>query len=465
MNYNPILFLLVLFPCTLTIAENPPADGFALLLDACANYEKNELDDDIDRELSEFIEKGGDYSKELVQAIKDQEIAFDLLRQASQAKTWTLPDKKKFTIDTKFEYLNSIRDLIQLGTAAAIIKLQQGKPDECLKSLVPFNIVSGKIGVSGALATNYVHQSTRRYQLPVIVSAVDQLPNDKLEATLAAAKAQYVNTPDYKECFQGDYHIIKNLIKDFYSKTRAGMDEDSLHRQIIINMERTGGDKKKIEQLKAGKILSVDQWEEQTLNFFNEIHAKAIDGLENVPSKDLPALSIELLEKINSIGEGVTLKTAQTKMDFIVIKRFFGKFSIEDAEAMHENIGNILTHEFFTRFYPPYTRMIGDHREHEERERLLLVHIASRFHQAKYGSFPTSLQQLVDTKLLNAEMIVDPLSGKEYLIKQKPKFLVYGVNRDLDDDGGVPWVWNPGNNQKSSGDLLLFPLGENENKK
>mgnify|MGYP006422048077 CR=1 FL=1 len=86
-------------------------------------------------------------------------------------------------------------------------------------------------------------------------------------------------------------------------------------------------------------------------------------------------------------------------------------------------------------------------------ERLLLIRLAVREYAHKHGKSPSTLQELVDNKLLKKEMIIDPLSGKKFLTKTNDILQAYSVGEDLDDDNGVPW-----NKDTKSGDTILIPL-------
>lgn len=77
------------------------------------------------------------------------------------------------------------------------------------------------------------------------------------------------------------------------------------------------------------------------------------------------------------------------------------------------------------------------YREFLAKERLFLIESAQRIYRIRHGRDPETLRELVDEKLLEPEMIVDPLTGERFLRMEGGAFKAYSVGRDLEDDGGT----------------------------
>ena len=132
-----------------------------------------------------------------------------------------------------------------------------------------------------------------------------------------------------------------------------------------------------------------------------------------------------------------------------------GSFSLADAERLHDQVGHAICQKFLYTMMPNISGIGLQHRLYIASERLLLIRLAARVYTFKHEKSPSSLQELVDDTLLDENMIIDPVSGKTFLLKKNTAFEAYSVGRDFDDDGGVPWEY-----LEKSGDTILIPLKE-----
>lgn len=83
-------------------------------------------------------------------------------------------------------------------------------------------------------------------------------------------------------------------------------------------------------------------------------------------------------------------------------------------------------------------------------ERLLLLESAALIFESREGRLSRSLEELVEAELVEKALILDPLTGEPFLLREGVPFQPYSVGTDLEDDGG--------RNRKNSEDLWIEAL-------
>ena len=138
-----------------------------------------------------------------------------------------------------------------------------------------------------------------------------------------------------------------------------------------------------------------------------------------------------------------------------VIIILWGGFEWMTAGGNDDQVGKAISQKFIEMAMLIHTGFVVNYREYVAYERLVLVRLAFRLYEAKIGKRPEQLQDLVDKKMLEREIIIDPLIIKPFIYRIGPDGnpLIYSLGRDMNDDGGVPRDW-----KAESGDIILLPL-------
>lgn len=95
-----------------------------------------------------------------------------------------------------------------------------------------------------------------------------------------------------------------------------------------------------------------------------------------------------------------------------------------------------------------------------ERRATITLCAVLRYEKDK-GQFPTDLKVLVNGGYLK-ELPIDPFSGKAFVYRvTKESFILYSLGTDMDDDGGVPYIYSNGGRERKwgddSGDSIFWP--------
>lgn len=186
-----------------------PDDGYAFFTQACEYQESLELkrDSPIQDELRTFLDKGGILSTNLLAQVQQEQKAFSLISDAHNTPYWHLPDITTFSAHTKFPSLSSWIEINRAATVQAIQIALDGKPQDSLASLVPFNTTGLKVAKNGTLIQVLVHIACRHMQYPVLASSIDDLPETSIAEELIRAKEQYGLIPTMQECMAGEQYL------------------------------------------------------------------------------------------------------------------------------------------------------------------------------------------------------------------------------------------------------------------
>lgn len=435
----------------------PSQDGYALFSQACQYHESIDFPRDSAAwvELCDVVAKGNAPTAPILELIQQEQSVFSLIEQASRTPLWELPDVTTYSASTATPYISAHLDINKIATAQANILFLEEKPVEALDFLSAFNEVGLRLNTSGTLIQALVHIAGRSMQYPAMISSIDALPDDLLADHLTRAKQQYARIPTLHQFMEGEYYMSINTAKELFNELRKDPNLQAAHNRLLKELEARGMEPEILAQLKADEILSVSQWEEQFLTILTELQSFYLSALETRPSDQFDPLDEELEERIQNIGTGVEYEAALASWNLFMTNRVADLFSVPDAERLHEQIGRAISSTLLHILMPAASKAAIMHRKFLTTERLLLVRLATRLYALKFKQVPKRLQQLVDEQLLDPDMIIDALSGKTLLLNRQDGFFAYGVERDLDDDGGTPW-----DNQSRSGDAVLLSLSE-----
>jgi hypothetical protein len=456
-RFVALIALATLFTDGAAAQTEPSQDGYALFSQACQYHESIDLPHDSAAwvELCDFVTKGSAPTANILALIQQEKPVFSLIEQASNEPVWELPDVSKYSASTTIPYISADLDISKVATAQASILFLEGKPAEALDFLFAFNEAGLRLHTSGTLIQALVYIAGRSMQYPAMISSIDALPDDLLADHLAGAKQQYARIPVLHPFLEGEHYMSINTAKGLFNELRKDPKLQAARNRMIKELEARGMEPEILAQLKADEILSVSQWEEQFLTHLSGLQSFYLSALATRPTDQLGQLDEAIEDRIQRIGTGVEYETALASWNLFMTNRVAGSFSVPDAERLHEQIGRALSSTLLHIFMPAASKAEIVHRRFLTTERLLLIRLATRLYVLKYKQPPESLQQLVDNQLLDPDMIIDELSGHPFLLNRQDGFSAYGVDRDLDDDGGTPW-----DNKSRSGDSILLSLSE-----
>ncbi|MDA3835391.1 MAG: hypothetical protein PF495_18595 [Spirochaetales bacterium] len=450
-----IMTLLLIFTGCISQTTPKTDDGYYLYTQACAFHESHGLTwgspDMI--ELNKFLKTGGVPSDTVVRLLKQEKKAFSLILNAHKTVLWNLPDNTSFSYQTRSPSIGEWLG-INLVAAAQGIKLYQDKrPQEVLRFLTPFNTTGLKISGAGTLTHIITHIASRTIQYPVMISSIDDLPVEVLARELVDAKEQYALIPTVGESMVGEQHMAINTVTELFADIRQDENLKNSRQRMIQDLTKQAVEKSVLERISDEKILSISQWEAQVISDLKRLQLFYTNVMSTCTSAELLELNDEMEKKIDEIGSEMDYKAAIDGWNLFITNQVSGAFSMPDAERLHKQVGKEISRSFLRMMISGVGTYGLTYRRYIASERLLLIRLAVRLYDFQEGENPSSLQQLVDKGLLNAEVIIDPVSGKTFLtVKNKP-IEAYSVDKDLDDDGGALW-----DNKIKSGDLILIPL-------
>lgn len=429
-----------------------PTDGYTLYTDACAYHDSLGLrHSPAEDELRGFIDKGGIPGTNAVQLLRQEQKTFSLIQEAHSRQHWELPDNTMFSAETRSPYISSWLGINRAATAQAIELYLDGKPEAAVSFLIPHNTTGLKVSKAGTLIHILVHVACRGMQYPVLASSIDELPEVSLAEELRCAKQQYEQIPTICECMVGEQFMAINTAKGLFSDLRTQLKPN--REKMVEDLKKAGFDDKVIKQIKEEKLLSVAVWESQVLTDLGSFQAFYTNALATRPSSELNKIDDEIEERIKQIGSGLEHEAAMAAWNLYMTNQVSGSFSMPDAERLHSQVGKAISQQFLSMMMPAVGAFGTRYREFIAHERLLLIRLAVRTYVHEHGKSPSTLQQLVDDKLLTEEMILDPLSGQTFLTNMGAPLEAYSVGGDLDDDNGVPW-----DRKTKSGDTILITL-------
>ena len=217
---------------------------------------------------------------------------------------------------------------------------------------------------------------------------------------------------------------------------------------FVLKFQRLGVDPDLLKRILNEEVLSVRQWEERAMRDLDMVFG---DHLRDVTSPDMQRVSdadrlldlrVEVLPRVEPQA------TAVAAWQILLQSFATNQFPLAEAEAAHATVGAGISREILETL-PALGGVAIVWHEELAYERLLLIRMAARLYEIKHGSPPGGLDHLVRDGWLEEGMIVDPISGKPFLLRTTTPFTPYGVGRDLRDDGGVPRK-----KSKDSGDLV-----------
>lgn len=437
-----------------SVATSQSKDGYTLYTRACEYH--NSLDfrnSPAEDELIEFLDKGGVPGTNVIDLIKQEQKSFSFIQEAHSKQYWKLPDITTFSAETRLPYISSWRGINRAATAQAILLHRDGNPRDTLSFIMPFNTTGLKVSKAGTLIHILVHVACRSMQYPVLASSIDDLPEASLAEELSRAKEQYELIPTVCESIAGDQHMAMNTAKGLFSDLREQLKPN--RKKMIQDLKTAGVEEKVLEQIEKEEVLSVADWENQVLSDLRRLQSFYTNALATRPSSELGEVDDEIEAEIEKIGSDVEHEAAMAAWNLYMTNQASGSFSMPDAERLHSQVGKATSHQFLSMMMPAVGAFGIRYREFIASERLILIRLAIRVYAYRHGERPSTLRQLVDDKLLDGEMIIDPLSGKPFLTRNNSTLEPYSVGRDLDDDNGAPW-----DSKTKSGDTIMVPLKE-----
>jgi hypothetical protein len=210
--------------------------------------------------------------------------------------------------------------------------------------------------------------------------------------------------------------------------------------------------------MKNEEILSVSQWEEMAVADLTNFLARYEFTLTSGTLKSCKAFDDEIESWVKGKDEGVMLEAALDMVNGYAAQMSTNTFSLPVAEALHVEVGGVVSRALIGLLMPSAAGCGIRIRAYDAYERLLLIRLAVRIYDHQHGHLPETLETLVDDGLLDNDMIVDPMSGKTFLVKRyDASFTAYSVGSDLDDDGGRAVQLD--SDRDDRGDTILVPLG------
>lgn len=432
-----------------------PDDGYSLFLQACELQDRLGLstNDALCGEINDFLNTGNGPGTNVVALVQQLQPAFSKIKQVAQASAWTPPDVRSITAESDFPATRPWFTLNRAATVHAIQLLHKGKPEESLSFLAEFNEIGMKYARSGTINQTLMHIGSRSMHRPVLVAAIDALPAGSLSDVFADARRQYAQIPSMATCMIGERAMAVNTAKRLFLSLQQDEGLKALRREMIKALEQQGLDETARKRIESGEALGIAQWEEQMLGDVDRVFSVMLEGLTNGPSNQLPSLDERVEKAVAATAGELDWDEIQEGWESLATNFLFRSFSMADAERFHRQIGQALSHAYLSLWLPAPSGIGLQYRDFLAAERLLLVRLATRLHTQRHGVPPSSLQNLVDGQLLEAEEIVDPLSGKPFLLRSGSVLEAYGVGKNLQDDQGKHWDY-----RDKTGDTVLLPL-------
>ena len=445
--------LSIIHTACMSIHRGKSTDGYDLYVAACEKHESlyASVDASVSQEIRSFRRSGGMLSEDAREIIDQHKVVFDLIRQAHNTELWSLPDITTFSAASTFPYLSPWYRINQVATAHAIQMYLADGPQDVLSFLMPFNSTGLRVSKAGTLLHVLMHTACRTIQYPVLVSAIDGIPETLLAQELERFTFQYAQIPSVQEMMAGEQYMALNTAKEFFSDLRAEL--QPARAQMIEHVRAAGVDEQVMHEIESGEMLSVDQWEEETLSTLKRLQSFVVDALATRASYDMEKLDDEIEDALENIGGELDVDSVMASWSYFMTHEAADGISLGHAEELHAKAGRAISYQIMRVLMPPVGALAIRHREFIASERLLLIRLAVRLYTFQHGNPPTNLQELVDSGFLSEVMIMDPLSGETFRTQSGATLEVYSMGRNLVDNNGVPW-----NHETQSGDLMLVPL-------
>ena len=434
MTYKYILLIL------LSLSSFAKENSYSLFIEACkhAGEMKDSWEKGLYNELRDAIKNNTPPSQQLLNELTKSQSFLNLLHKSRNLDTWKSPDPRKADFNSSYLELSQWRFLSQLSSLIIREKSVNDKPDEALRSISDFKYIGHKYCKNNTTIAHLINIASQK----IIILNNDMSILDKCSLSYFDTLYQLTNiNPNINQFFSGEKHQCMNTIKNTIFLTLK-----DIQPTLIKILKEQDYDSKLLEKIKNGDALSIKQWEDIVIKNYIRKFDHRLSLYQKTPPKDLYLLS----QQFHKEDEGKEIK----KTDALIkiwkdkISKISDKSDLSSLEGLHQNIGEEISLILNSMFIVDFCSAILRLKEYQSYERLILIRMAKRIYFKKTQTKIGTLQDLVDFKILEPEVIIDPLSQKEFLINDQNQ--VYGVGLDFDDDLGAPY-----NRRDKNGDIIL----------
>ncbi|WDE96552.1 hypothetical protein PQO03_01045 [Lentisphaera profundi] len=429
MNY------LYLFLFILSLDIFAKEDSYSLFIKACESTKilSESWEDDFRDRLNDCIKNQTEASVEISNQLLKAKPILDMIRQARTKKEWNSPDPRKGDLNSAYPEIQYWRYLGELATASIQEKIRHNKYDEAMDIYIDFKTVGTLYSKNNIIIPYLLKYAIEKK----ILLNSDMSFLDKCSLSYFPVLKELIDKTTIEQFLMGEKHHCINTIKNM-----AFVDLADTQQALIKILIENEYDQKLIAKVEKGDLLSIKQWEKIAIKNYLQNYDYRMKLYQTTAPNKLRALGDKLEKEEKSAKQTDELiKTWQDKISKI------NKNDVTQLQELQKNVGEEISLILNSMLLPDLGGAIIKLKEYHSYERLVLIRMAQRVYFNKTQTAAKTLQDLIDQQILEKEMIIDPLSQKEFLLNEQNQ--AYGVGPDFDDDLGVPY-----DRHKKSGDII-----------
>jgi len=439
-----VLWLVIFMPFTTAFSsppEGPVQDGYAFWQAFSREVMKQsgEGKEDATQITNEAVNEGRDVPPAMLKELERLNPWWERLDEIANAPEWKAPPRKDVEPSTVYPYFSGEFKILVLGRTKGYHLIRTGEVAKGADVLLSLNRVGQRVATSGVLIHGLIYQAGRKMSLPVLMNALNELPDEKREAYHHRFVQQYERVPSFKELTEGEQYMFRNGVDMIFSQEGGfeKLPEEAMDR-LIVHLRQQGVPEKTLTAIRKEELLSPKQWKMQLLEEVEAFLEMAYNELEDMPTRDFPEHEQQITDRFLKGNEGKDLDVEEMKA---LGNRYQQALrspepSFRELSQLHENVGRDLTRSYMRLMPGSVHDAALQYRAFLALEKLFLIESAQRIYRQRHQRDPEHLQEMVKEGLLKKEMTLDPLTGEPFLKMKRDRVTWYSVGPDLEDNGG-----------------------------
>ncbi|MFO1491632.1 MAG: hypothetical protein U1F87_12125 [Kiritimatiellia bacterium] len=328
-------------------AADPQDDGYLLFTKACTMHKAltPPLESAAILKLQRRITEGGEPGAEVEDVLKRERPVLEIIRQAGENDSWTLPDITTRDIETMAPNDGPWIAINRTATLQAICLIQAGEPDKAWELISLLDKVSMKAAPSYSILENLIQFSNHDANRSVIVSLIDAVPVARLKRHFDQAKRLYAQRRTLRETLAAQGFEITNNVTRMFAGIRANKELPAQREALLATLRKAGTSPELLARLEKNEVLSIDQWEQRTRR---DVDMVWVEHVNNITSSEMPRVADAdrmFAGRFKGTSEASTWGRAPDAWVAFMKEATVRGFSIEKAESLHTAVGEAISRE------------------------------------------------------------------------------------------------------------------------
>lgn len=425
--------VILLLTCFVTSAAAAALDGFRLL--QIATKRCDQLRADIPS-VSQVLVDG--ISSNEVAVLDEHKGLLLLMEQASRAEDWQMPGVSNLHA---FSNLRIVPGGFIRGRALvslkALAQLERGNARGALRIVQSMNVLGKRLLVDKLSMEFLFHAAARASELQVQQAVVDKLPVPLLHPSLRNALAELESFPPMDICWAGERIMQSNTVVMLYERLDEAEDVAAVQSNLVNRLQSQVTTAALAKLVTEKGFCNFDRWERETQQKLRDLGDQYVKAI----SETAPCELLELGEQMKSAytGSGARIPSAKSVVEAIRLLTEEGEITGRQLGEFHARAGQVLTLNMTSVQYSNWAHIVQVWTKLLALERIAVLELAARVYEQKEKELPPSVEALVASELVPAEVTEDPFlpDTRLRMIEREGKIRFYSVGTDCEDGGGA----------------------------